>query len=353
MQKIIKLFFWLNIILCLCTLGAYFAPYVNPHQFSLLSFLGLSFPILVLMNMLFVVFWLMVKIKYAGLSFITLACGWAFLKGFIAFNVGQVKPAKQNFSIVSYNISNASKAYDKVKAVKKEKSENLIEFLKRFKDEDVVCLQEVGGYAYDLIKKEFNDWNHHKLQRGAMIMSKHPIFHSGEISFGTITNSCLWADLIINFDTVRVYSMHLQSNQITKDAEEMINNGNKDNKETWQGVKGILRKYHHYHLIRATQSEMIKLHAKRSPYPVIICGDMNDTPVSYTYAHLSENMNDVFYKRGKGIGTTYNGKIPFLRIDYILSDLCLQPAKFSIIKEPYSDHYPVAALINYNCKPKP
>jgi endonuclease/exonuclease/phosphatase family metal-dependent hydrolase len=88
----------------------------------------------------------------------------------------------------------------------------------------------------------------------------------------------------------------------------------------------------------------------QSPYPVIAAGDFNDTPLSYTYSILSNKMRDVFYERGKGIGTTYSGKIPFLRIDYILTDLCFTPLKFSIIKKKYSDHYPIAALVSYECK---
>lgn len=292
----------------------------------------------------------MIKMKYSLISIVTLAVGWVFIKGFIAFNVGTVAVDKQNFSIVTYNISNALQAYDRVKSVKLQKSENMASFLERFKDEDVLCLQEVGPYAYELLKKQFDKWNFHKLNRGTMIITKHQILDSGEISFGTVTNSCLWADIIINFDTVRVYSVHLQSNKISRDADKMIEEGQIDNKETWLEARGILSKYHDFHLIRAKQAELVKKHTLKSPYPIIICGDLNDTPLSYTYSHLSKNLNDVFYQRGKGVGTTYSGKIPFLRIDYILTDKCIEPVKFHTIKEQYSDHYPVAALVNFKCK---
>ena len=95
---------------------------------------------------------------------------------------------------------------------------------------------------------------------------------------------------------------------------------------------------------RAAQAKLVKSHSETSPYPTILCGDLNDTPISYTYAHLSSGLKDAFYERGTGIGTTYSGKIPFLRIDYIFSSPVVKALTFQVIKEDYSDHYPIAAL---------
>ena len=78
-----------------------------------------------------------------------------------------------------------------------------------------------------------------------------------------------------------------------------------------------------------------------SPYKVIVCGDFNDTPQSYTYNLLSENLNDSFKTKGVGFGTTYAGSIPALRIDYILTHEKIKVQSHKILKENYSDHFPV------------
>jgi endonuclease/exonuclease/phosphatase family metal-dependent hydrolase len=342
---------WFNILVSIATLLAYLAPNVTPKEFPYLAIFGVSFPVLIIFHFMFILFWLFVDIKKTVISILSLGIGYVFIRGVIAFNSPTDKVNSKTFSVVSYNISNARAAYDRSSEIKKIKKDQMLDFLKRFEDEDIICLQEVGDYASEMLKSDasFKKWNLHKLDKGAIILSKHNIIDKGEIPFGTKTNSCLWADLIINFDTIRVYSIHLQSNRISKDADAMIEK-RKIEKETWVGVKGIVRKFNHFNSTRASQAELIKKHINTSPFPVVACGDFNDTPLSYTYAHLSEGLRDVFYERGRGIGTTYSGKIPFLRIDYILTSQCFSPMKFSIIKQNFSDHYPVAAQVSYECK---
>ena len=95
--------------------------------------------------------------------------------------------------------------------------------------------------------------------------------------------------------------------------------------------------------IRAKQAEILTNHIASSPYPVIVCGDFNDIPVSYTYRTLSQNLNDAFEKRGFGFGTTYSGNIPALKIDYILTAKRIKIFNCTILKVPYSDHYPMVS----------
>ncbi|MBK8632181.1 MAG: endonuclease/exonuclease/phosphatase family protein [Saprospiraceae bacterium] len=344
MKFIKKLFILLNVLLAIASFICYVSPNIDPEINWYFSFFGLSFPILLIFNILFIGLWLFVDIKLTLISLLTLACGWVFIKGFFAFNTEKSSNRKNAFSVVSFNISNAMSAYDSNSALRKEKTKEMEQFIKRFKDEDVICLQETGPFALDLLRKNFPTWNFHTLNKGSIILTKNPLIKKGEIDFGTITNSCLWADIVINFDTLRFYSIHLQSNRISKDADDMIEKGNLKDKKIWLGIKGILRKYRTFHVKRAAQAKLVKSHAETSPYPTILCGDLNDTPISYTYAHLSSGLKDAFYERGTGIGTTYSGKIPFLRIDYIFSSPVVKALTFQVIKEDYSDHYPIAAL---------
>jgi endonuclease/exonuclease/phosphatase family metal-dependent hydrolase len=95
---------------------------------------------------------------------------------------------------------------------------------------------------------------------------------------------------------------------------------------------------------RAQQSELLKGQINLSKYPVIVAGDFNDTPVSYSYTRIRKGLNDAFVSSGYGAGFTYRGNYPANRIDYILYDDALECKYFDIMKVRYSDHYPVAAF---------
>lgn len=341
-----KLLLLSNILLAIASVLSYLSPQIDPEQFWILSFFGLSFPLLLIGNLIFILIWLFIELKYVFISLLTLACGWVFIKGFFAFNSERLNAGPKDFSVVSFNISNALSAYDKVADARKVKTKNMEGFFNRFKDEDILCFQEVGPFASELLKKSFHGWNMHYLKKGSIILTRHKIIKSGQIDFGTITNSCLWADIVVNFDTIRVYSFHLQSNKISRDADEMIENGHLNDKKTWLGIKSMLSKYKQFHIKRSAQAKLIKTHLNISPYPVILGGDLNDTPLSFTYGHLSRGLSDAFYEKGTGIGTTYSGKIPFLRIDYLFSSPDIKAKKFQVLKENFSDHYPVAALFS-------
>jgi endonuclease/exonuclease/phosphatase family metal-dependent hydrolase len=340
-----KIVFFLNIVAVLCLFCSYLAPGIDPQHYWIFSFFALMYPILVIANVVFILFWSFVEIKYALLSLLALLFGYKNFSSYVGFNSGKVTSSSHNISVVSYNISNAIEAYDKRKDVKENKKEKMEGFLSRFKDEDILCLQEVGEYATDIIKKNFKDYHIHKFDKGTIILSKHKMIKKGQIEFGTKTNSCLWADIVIGVDTVRVYSIHLQSNKISKDANEMIAHGSIKEEKTWKNLYGIFRKYNIYHKTRSVQAKTVKEHADLSPYKVIMCGDFNDVPLSYNYNVLQHNLVDAFKEKGVGIGSTFNGKIPFLRIDYILIDPDYQVAKFNVVRENYSDHYAVAAVI--------
>ncbi|MDP4224071.1 MAG: endonuclease/exonuclease/phosphatase family protein, partial [Bacteroidota bacterium] len=101
-------------------------------------------------------------------------------------------------------------------------------------------------------------------------------------------------------------------------------------------------------IARASQAEAVKVKIETSPYPVIVAGDFNDTPISYTYRTLGKGLNDAFVASGYGAGFTYKGNYPPNRIDYILYDNKLECRQFDIIKVRYSDHYPIIAYFRKN-----
>jgi endonuclease/exonuclease/phosphatase family metal-dependent hydrolase len=110
--------------------------------------------------------------------------------------------------------------------------------------------------------------------------------------------------------------------------------------------KNIYRKLANAYRIRAQQARLIALEIGKSPYPVIVCGDFNDTPTSFAYHRIAKNLEDSFIKSGKGTGNTYNNTLlPPIRIDYILHSKIFQSSAFSVLNAPYSDHFPIMATV--------
>jgi endonuclease/exonuclease/phosphatase family metal-dependent hydrolase len=116
-----------------------------------------------------------------------------------------------------------------------------------------------------------------------------------------------------------------------------------DDQETIDMMKSLSLSLKQGFVKRAQQAEELKTNISKSPYPVIVAGDFNDTPVSYSYTTIRKGLKDSFVNSGYGAGFTYKGKYPANRIDYILYDNALENRYFEIIKVKYSDHYPVAA----------
>jgi endonuclease/exonuclease/phosphatase family metal-dependent hydrolase len=89
----------------------------------------------------------------------------------------------------------------------------------------------------------------------------------------------------------------------------------------------------------------LKEHIDACRYPLIVCGDFNDTPISYTYNTISSKLNDAFVAAGQGISNTYRGKLPPYRIDYILYSNEFDAVSYERHRAEYSDHFPVSAVL--------
>lgn len=337
---------WLNILLIFTTFLAYLAPHISPDTTSLFSFFGLLYPWLVFSNLIFIIFWIRKKNWYALFSIGCLLLGTNYLPTFFGINFNE-KELSNSTKIVSYNLyglrgwdknsgwvyGNQLGEFEKQKAalgkVKifagQEMSENLAESIGK-----ILGLKQMVHLG------------------GNGILTSLPIKNKGKISFGKKTvNSCVWMDVVIQKKTVRIYSVHLQSNKISDTASKIAKNGDLREKETWLDIKTIMGSYRQAAKIRAGQADEVAAHIAQSPHPVILCGDFNDTPISYTYHTLSHHLKDSFCEQGLGFGTTYAGKIPMLRIDYILTNNQFEIGAYERYQFDYSDHYGVGAEVQF------
>ncbi|MEL6945801.1 MAG: endonuclease/exonuclease/phosphatase family protein, partial [Bacteroidota bacterium] len=216
------------------------------------------------------------------------------------------------------------------------------------KSADIICLQEFYNNPHyrDIKGSDGQKFHFTESQQGPIVIaSRYPIVKEGGFGFLNASNGTVFADIDIDGTIVRVYSIHLKSNEITTIAEEVVASRDLRERETWSKIKSMFKGYRRATKIRSTQASEIVDHIKESPYPVIICGDFNDVPQSYAYQLLSDEMIDHFQEKGFGVGSTFAGSIPFLRIDYILSSPKIKVIDTQIIKDEYSDHYPVISHI--------
>jgi endonuclease/exonuclease/phosphatase family metal-dependent hydrolase len=115
-----------------------------------------------------------------------------------------------------------------------------------------------------------------------------------------------------------------------------------------ESSRGILSKLKRATIIRSHQADMVKEAIESSPYTSIVTGDFNDVPNSYTYYTISDDLQDAFLKKSFGVGRTFSGISPTLRIDYILASKNLSVLQFDRHVRKYSDHYMLVADFKIN-----
>lgn len=328
-----------NIVLVLLTLMGYILPYMAPKLFPFLSVLTLILPTLLILNLVFVVYWAVQFKRQVFLSIVVFLIGYTFFTKFYKFSGNNEEVYESDFTVLSYNV----RLFNLFNWLP---NENVPENIKRFIEEqnpDIICFQEYSKYAdYELDDYKFRHIIMHgnKIKSGQAIFSKYRIIDEGEIALPNSDNNVVYADIVKNKDTIRVYSIHLQSVNISPDINEKIDE---------YKSKRIFNRLSEAFKVQQLQSELIQAHMEDFKGHKIICGDMNNTAFSYVYKNIRGNMNDAFVEAGSGFGQTYNYKYYPARIDYILVDDVFDVKEFKTFKEfKNSDHFPIMARLNFN-----
>lgn len=349
---IYKVLLGVNILFASALLFSYLAVHINPQDFALTALFGLAYPYLLLINIVLVITWA-VLLKYeAFISVVVIAIGFTHLSNYI--KIGKPSGTKEGtFKVMSYN----TRLFNYFENPNSNSEKKVMAFLKK-EEPDILFLQEIyingnpgqkdqdfkkalGGRYYSHMKVISSGKNRYY---GIITYSKYPIIRRGEIIHPASSSLSIFTDVIIQKDTFRIFNNHLQSFRLKRMERSFLNEiTDAGDKETIGKMKSLSVSLRKGFVIRAVQATMVKAQITRSPYPVIVAGDFNDTPVSYSYRKIRKGLNDSFVNSGYGAGFTYKGNYPANRIDYILYDNALQSTFFEIIKVKYSDHYPVAA----------
>ncbi len=349
-----------NFIFVILLLLSYLSTHISPQDLWVLSFFGLAYPFLFLANLGFVIYWAVNRKILFIYSLITIMLGWTHVSNTFQVRLSRNQPAEvsNTFTFLSYNVRlfNLYNWIDEPSV-----KQDIYEFLLS-EDPDILCLQEYffnkeDPYnnsrnfrrLHDTYKHiEYSSSNNHDFNFGIATFSKYPIVNTGKIEFVNSSNISIYTDIDINKDTIRVFNNHLQSVQFTQENLEFIENLGKRNNYDIARIRDIGSRLKQAFVRRSRQVEIIVEHIQDSPYPVIITGDFNDTPVSYTYRRLmNQELEDAFVNSGRGIGNTYVAKIPLFRIDYILHSKELESFYFDSQRIELSDHYPLQCEFSF------
>ena len=339
-----KLLYLINSISLLTLLLSYLSPYISPTFFWFISFFGLVFPILYLINLAFLIYWIIGFKRPMWANLIILLIGIGNISNYFGTSPNS-NSSEEKTKVLSYNV----RLFNRYGWIPKENvREDIFAFFTE-EDADILCIQEF--YTPNEIPDLNYPYRHIGLQNKKSqwhmaIYSKYPQIKKKTVSMKgeRMNNTCIYSDMIINEDTIRVYNIHLASNWFKNSDYSFIQNPQKE--KIKEGLKGIASRLKNSFIKRAKEVAVIKEHIKTSPYPIILCGDFNDTPLSFAYNSIKGDLVDAFTVCGKGIGDSFV-KIPALRIDYIFHDEELKSSNYKKHKKVLSDHYAVSCDIRW------
>jgi endonuclease/exonuclease/phosphatase (EEP) superfamily protein YafD len=366
MRKVLYLLvITLNLFFASFLLLAYLSTYISPAKVWVLAFTGLVYPYLLFINILFVLFWVIKWKREAFISIVIILLGWNHLIDYVPFSLTpksekqeEKTEEEESIKILSYNV----RAFNSLEWLKDKKtSANILNLIKS-ENPDIVCIQEYftdnNRNKPDLIRQNFKENPYSHVQYaistgkntgyGIATYSRYPIIGKGYIKFSETNNISIYTDILIKKDTIRVYNNHLQSLHLKKSNYtfmESLKLGYSEGQV--EEIRDISRRLKNAFVKRSVQVDSVSYHIKHSPFPVIVCGDFNDTPVSYTYRKMRAGLKDSFVNSGEGFGSTYLGTFPAFRIDYIFHSRFFTTTYFERIRAELSDHYPIICRLSY------
>jgi endonuclease/exonuclease/phosphatase family metal-dependent hydrolase len=336
LSRLNKVMYVLNIVLTVLTFIAYLLPFLAPKLFPLLSVFTLLMPLMLILNFLFFIYWLVQLKRQMLLPGLILLLGITFISKWYRFSATVMPEEKEDFTLMSYNVR-LFNLYEWLPA--KDIPQQIEAFVKEH-DPDVLCVQEYSqkantGRHYSYKNKHFFK-TEGKVEMA--IFSRFPIVNTGDINLPATGNNIVFVDLKIKKDTIRVYSMHMQSIKISPDIHEKIDE--EKSKMIFKRISEAFKK-------QQLQAEVFEKSKADCPYRMIICGDLNNSAFSYVYRSVKGKLNDAFEEAGSGLGKTYDYKYYPARIDYILADKDFEVKEFTTFNNfVNSDHFPVMTRLS-------
>lgn len=337
-------------------LGALLAPYVSPIVIPVPAVLNIAFPIIfVLFGILTVGALLRRRWKYLGVHAVLLIVSLGYIKTYFPMGWGRSdKP--QDLRVMTYNVSGFSPYKSGVKTAE----EIILD-----SGADIVCLQEAihsrdeGENAQSFRKyfgrvyphrEAFFDYKTHT--QGLVLLSKYPILKKHKIEYPYKTDGNASVAYIIKLPSdkkVLVVNNHLESYRLTKKEKDTYTNVTKQN--SLRRILGLLKSLYgrlgkplskRAQAAEQVYREILRLQEIYKPDYTVVTGDMNDTPMSYTYTQMKGDLYDAYKERGRGLGVSYNEPLFYFRIDHLFYGGAMKPLRADVLRCPgSSDHNPL------------
>lgn len=368
-KLVLSLLMFINFLLVLAFLVSSNSSYLHPKEFWFTGFLGLFFPYFLFGLIFFLIFWLFIKPWWSLLSLLTLFVGYKTVQLYLPFNLAEdfvIEKQGHDIRIMSWNVRHfipfdeSSFKPDKLKH-----RQEVFDQVRKY-NPDIICLQEFISMPDDgkldpftYLKKELGykyfqfagkDIFGTKQYSGIAIFSKYTIIDGNTLpfpdNFGSNTEPPVYADILVGADTVRVFSVHLQSFGFGAKDYRTIDDIKSNEEKDLNASRKLLSKMKNTFYVHGLQSDYIVEEMRTSPHPVLVVGDLNDIAGSYAYATIRGDKKDAFLEKGDGLGATFMSSsssilqlLPTLRIDYILHPEQYPTRQFTRSGKKMSDHY--------------
>ena len=337
-------------------LMSYLAPLVDPRKVIWFAFAGLGASVIYMANVVLMLYWALRWKIMAPVVLFFLLVGAGNVSKFVRPGFSKHYADKRvpgSLRILSYNVGSFDSA---PKGGGRDHSYEICSFI-RDVDPDIICLQEcdifranrsnidslLAGWQYR--STSFAPSNGAGYGRGVAIFSKYPIRNPQVMDYPGTNNASMWADIVVRKDTLRIFTNHLQTTGINQRDRDFISPEGLVDFTSNERAMGIARKLKRNFMMRADQADAVSDVIHDGTRKVIVCGDFNDTPMSYTYRTMKGNLVDTFRKKGRGMGATYKELFGILRIDYIFHSRDFETVSYNLAGNEWSDHDPVVVEV--------
>lgn len=355
------LFITANLAVAALMVMAFIASRVSPEKLLIPAYTTLLLPALIPLNIFFIFFWIAFKKWHFLISLSVILLCWHIVRNTFPVNFRNTEnyEGEYTFSLMTYNTyANAMMAKHT-----EAKPNPVIQYMLE-KDPDILCIQEYSAstsnehLTEDDLRRVFKKYPYHHIHFkvntgwsyfGNATFSKFPIVEKSVLEYDSKFNTTIVSDIEIKGEIIRIFNCHLESNKITENDKVMAVRL-KDNFDT-ENIKGTTmhfsRKLGGAYRIRAKQADMVAAEITKSPNKVMVVGDFNDVPGSYTYSTIRGKMQDAFVANGFGLGWTFSDSILKFRIDHILYNASIEIKSFKIDdKIRNSDHFPLYCKVS-------
>lgn len=349
-----KLLIVFNVIAMLLTVAisgatalSYFAPVVNPESSWIIAFLGLGAQLLIMANFVVFAFWAARMKWIAVLPAVVMLFGIGYWGNYYQFRFSKTYEHQDGNDIISlatYNVKSFSNHYNDSSSFER------IARIMQLENPDLICFQEFG-YTISHedsvnIEKYYANYEHKAIHSDMAVFSKYPLNGLKMVYFPNSTNNAMRLEVAVNEKNLVLYNLHLQTTELNQLGGVKAIVEHEDTPQAAKEVGAVLEKNF---IQRAFQADSIKKMVDDEKFPTIIAGDLNDTPMSYTYnSVMGDKMVDSFREHGKGYGYTYRNLLRLFRIDYVMcQEDTLEVVDYHSPDIKVSDHNPIFVKLKF------